>query len=87
MVQMITVPEEDALKANKPMTVTDGSVSFTSAPGDSSTVDVNGDIFLLNGTTANVTLAGADTLSFGATSINLTGGSDGLDTITSTPRV
>ena len=48
--------EEDAIKANKPMTVTDGSVSFTSAPGDSSTVDVNGDIFLLNGTTANVTL-------------------------------
>ena len=76
--------EEDAIKANKPMTVTDGSVSFTSAPGDSSTVDVNGDIFLLNGTTANVTLAGAATLNFvGATSINLIGG-PGHDVITST---
>ena len=70
--------EEDAIKANKPMTVTDGSVSFTSAPGDSSTVDVNGDVFLLNGTTADVTLnslaVGTTTISFvGSTSINLTG--------------
>ena len=82
MVQNHTA-EEDAIKANKPMTVTDGSVSFTSAPGDTSTVDVNGDVFLLNGTTANVTLAGPpSTLSFvGSTSINVTAGI-GHDVIT-----
>ena len=85
MVQNRTA-EEDAIKANKPMTVTDGSVSFTSAPGDSSTVDVNGDVFLLNGTTADVTLnslaVGTTTISFvGSTSINLTAGT-GHDFVT-----
>jgi hypothetical protein len=80
------VAEEDALKANKPMTITDGSVSFTSAPGDTSTVDVGGDVFLLNGTTADVTLndsaIGTTTISFAAsTAINLTAGS-GHDVVT-----
>ena len=36
--------------------VTDGTTEFTSVTGDTSTVDVNGDIFLLSGKNANVTL-------------------------------
>jgi hypothetical protein len=70
------------------MTVTDGSVSFTSAPDNSSTVDVGGDVFLLDGTTANVWLNslaaanGTTTVRFVAsTSINLTAGT-GHDIVT-----
>ena len=93
------VAEEDSIKAKTGMTVTDGSVSFTSAAGNESTVNVSGDIFQLDGTTANVVLnalAAANSttrISFAAsTGINLTagGGNDivttlkGVNTFTST---
>ena len=85
------VLEEDALKAQKPMTVTDDGVSFNSAPGTTSVVDVNGDIFDLSGTTANVLLLNSQalyainattTISFvNSTEVNLTAGT-GHDIVT-----
>ena len=85
--------EEDAIKANKPMTITDGSVSLTSTQGNHATDVIGDDVFVLSGTTANVTLAGSATISFiGSTSINVTesGGQNvitalkGTNTFTST---
>ena len=72
-----------AVEDTPKMTITDGSVTLTSTAGNHATDVIGSDVFILSGTTANVTLADIATISFmGASSINVT--SNGEDVVTAT---
>ena len=73
-----------AVEDTPKMTITDGSVTLTSTAGNHATDVVGSDVFILSGTTANVSLVGDATISFmGASSLNVTA-TGGQNTITAT---